>query len=125
MSKPGSVPPIDVAPEHWQVVRGILRAHVPGCAVWAFGSRVTGTAKPYSDLDLAIITTRPLGLEQIAALAEAFSESDLPWKVDLIDWATTSDRFRRVIERDKVVLQESVAADTSRFPSPARGSGAA
>jgi len=27
--------------------------------------------------------------------------------VDLVDWATTSDAFRKIIERDKVVLQEA------------------
>jgi hypothetical protein len=27
-------------------------------------------------------------------VAEAYSESDLPWKIDLIDWATTSEAFR-------------------------------
>lgn len=73
--------------------------------MWAFGSRATGHAKPYSDLDLAIITDAPLGLERLAALAESFSESDLPWKVEVVDWSTTSERFRRIIERDRVVLQ--------------------
>lgn len=98
-------PPIDVRPEDWVIVREILRQHVPDHAVWAFGSRATRTAKRWSDLDLAIIDDRPLGLATSAALAEAFTESDLPWKVDLVDWATTSDAFRRIIERTKVVVQ--------------------
>jgi type I restriction enzyme S subunit len=32
----------------------------------------------------------------------------LPWKVDIVDWATTTDSFRRIIERDKVVIQKGV-----------------
>lgn len=80
--------------------------HVPQLPVWAFGSRATGKAKPYSDLDLAIISPEPMSLAQVAALAEAFSDSSLPWKVDIVDWASTSPAFRRIIERDKVVLQE-------------------
>ena len=99
-------PPIDILPDHWIIVRDILRKHVPHYSVWAFGSRARWTAKPFSDLDLAIITEKPLPLEVSAALAEDFSESDLPYKVDLVDWATTAESFRQIIERDKVVVQE-------------------
>jgi type I restriction enzyme S subunit len=98
------LPPIDIRPDLWGIVRDIMRRHVPGHEVWAFGSRVKGTAKPYSDLDLAVISEKPLPLEVLARLAEDFSESDLPWRVDVVDWAATSDSFRKIIERDKVVL---------------------
>ena len=80
-------PPIDVRPEHWCIVRSILRWHVPDREVWAFGSRARGSAKAYSDLDLAVIGKTPLPLRISAALAEDFSESDLPWRVDVVDWA--------------------------------------
>lgn len=99
-------PPISILPEHWIIVRDILRKHVSQYTVWAFGSRARGTAKPFSDLDLAILTDCPLSLEVSAALAEDFTESDLPYKVDLVDWATTAESFRQIIERDKVVVQE-------------------
>jgi type I restriction enzyme S subunit len=98
-------PPIDVRPDHWRIVRDILRRHVPAHEVWAFGSRAGGRAKPYSDLDLAVIGDRPLPLEVSAALAEDFSESDLPWKVDIVDWATTGDTFRKIIRAGRVVVQ--------------------
>ena len=101
-----TTPPIDISPDHWRIVRDIQQRHLPGHEVWAFGSRTRGTARPYSDLDLAIITDKPLSLEISAALADDFSESDLPWKVDLVDLATTSLSFRQVIEHRKVVLLE-------------------
>ena len=63
-----------------------------------------GTTKPYSDLDLAVISDAPLPLDVLAWLVEDFSESDLPWRVDVVDWAATSESFRRIIERDKVVV---------------------
>ena len=75
-----------------------LQRHVPRYAVWAFGSRAKGNAKPYSDLDLAIITVRPLPLDVSATLADEFSLSALPWKVDIVDWATTSEAFRGIID---------------------------
>ena len=94
-------PLIDIRPYHWDIVRDILRKHVPQYAVWAFGSRAKWSAKEYSDLDLAIITDKPLPLSISAALDENFSESDLPWKVDIVDWATTSEVFRKFIAQDK------------------------
>jgi hypothetical protein len=30
----------------------------------------------------------------------------LPWKVDLVDWATTSPSFRRIIEQDRVIVAD-------------------
>lgn len=101
-----AMPRIDIRAEHWRIVRNILKKHVPQYEVWAFGSRAKGHAKPYSDLDLAIITEQPLSLDVSAALADDFSQSDLPWKVDVVDWATTSEDFRAIIARNKVVVQE-------------------
>ncbi|MDE8346711.1 MAG: nucleotidyltransferase domain-containing protein [Acidocella sp.] len=83
-------PPVDIHPEHWKIVRDILRLHVPRHEVWAFGSRARHTAKPYSDLDLAMINDAPLAPAVLSALQEDFSESSLPWKVDVVEWATTS-----------------------------------
>lgn len=102
-------PPIAVSEADWLIIRNILRAHVPDCAVWAFGSRATGRAKPYSDLDLAISGKKPLGIDLAAQLAEAFAESDLPYKVDIVDWTTASEAFKKVIERDRVVVQPGIA----------------
>ena len=101
------MPAIEIRPDHWAIVATILQKYVPDCDVYAFGSRAHFNAKPYSDLDLAIMTKAPLDLALAAEMAEAFSESDLPWKVDLVDWATTSDAFKRIIELHKVLVQRA------------------
>jgi type I restriction enzyme S subunit len=98
------IPPIEIRPDLWAIVRDILLRNVPGHEVWAFGSRVKGPVKPYSDLDLAVISDKPLPLDVLGGLADDLSEFDLPWRVDVVDWATTSESFRRIIEREKVVL---------------------
>ena len=102
-----TAPRLDMAPAHWVIVQDILRRLAPEHEVWAFGSRATGRAKPYSDLDLALISDRPLPLDLSARLAEAFSESNLPWKVDLVDWATADDAFRGIIRSQRVVVQSA------------------
>lgn len=99
-------PKIDLKPQDWHEVCHILKTLVPEYPVWAFGSRVKGTAKAYSDLDLAIITDQPLSLTKMATLKEAFDESVLSIRIDIVDWAATSEPFRNIIEQDKVVVQE-------------------
>lgn len=96
---------IDISPSDLQIVHSILRRHLPNREVRAFGSRVTGTARKYSDLDLVVMGDMPLSLSVSAALSDDFSESDLPFKVDVVDWATTSPGFREIIQADWVVVQ--------------------
>ncbi|MBF0625623.1 MAG: nucleotidyltransferase domain-containing protein [Magnetococcales bacterium] len=108
MSEP---PLIDIRPDHWEIVRAILKKHLPDREVWAFGSRAKWTAKQYSDLDLALLGDEPLELGVLAGLEEDFSESDLPFKVDVVDWATTAEGFRRIIEKDRVVVQKGDIAN--------------
>lgn len=106
---------LDIRPDYLQIVQDILQKHVPQYEVWAFGSRAKWTAKEYSDLDLCVVSDKPLSFSVLGAMGEDFSESDLPWKVDVVDWATTSTSFRKIIERDKVVVQirgEGLGAQT-------------
>mgnify|MGYP004716937187 CR=1 FL=1 len=90
---------IDITPEERAIVLRILNEIVPDREVRAFGSRVTGKAKPFSDLDLAIMGDEPLSLETRVRLEEAFSESELPWKVDVLDWALANADFKHIIEK--------------------------
>lgn len=70
--------PIDISPEQREIVLGILRKHIPDREVWAFGSRVWGGTKRFSDLDLVVAGDEPLPLAVWGNLKEDFSESDLP-----------------------------------------------
>ena len=79
-------------PEQWlALVRTLICQYAPHHQFFVFGSRVVGSAadrrrvKPHSDLDLAI-TGEPLPLEQLFALRNALSQSDLPMRVDIV-WA--------------------------------------
>ena len=93
-----------LTPAQRAIVDRILGSHAPLARVWAFGSRARGTAKPFSDLDLAFDAGRAMTFEDLGALSSAFEESDLPWRVDIVDLATCSDTFRREIERDAVLI---------------------
>jgi len=98
-------PLIDISPENWQIVRDILQRYVPDREVWAFGSRAKWTAKEFSDLDLAIIGDTPLSIALTADMKEAFQESALPFKIDIVDWASITPSFRQVIQAAKIQIQ--------------------
>ena len=63
---------IDLDEKSLQIVKELLRQHVPECKVLAFGSRVTGTASRYSDLDLAIVCSCLCGLAASGSIERCF-----------------------------------------------------
>lgn len=95
---------IDLTAAQLAEVRRILAAHLPDRTVWVFGSRASGSAKPFSDLDLAIMGDEPLDFYTLSSLKDAFAESDLPFRVDLVDWATTAENFRNIIRQNHLLL---------------------
>jgi predicted nucleotidyltransferase len=54
---------------------------------WVFGSRATGRARPYSDLDILISSPAPLDWRARADLQDAFEASNLPFRVDVVEEA--------------------------------------
>ena len=88
---------VDLAPRAVAIVMEVLARYVPDREVRVMGSRSAGRAKPFSDLDLVVMGEEPLPLTTRADLRDAFDEADVPCSVDLIEWASTSDEFRRVI----------------------------
>jgi predicted nucleotidyltransferase len=78
--------------------------------IWAFGSRVTGTAHDGSDLDLVIRTSdgSKLPLTTLGRLREDLSESNIPILVDLLDWARLPESFHRNIESSYEILYSNI-----------------
>jgi predicted nucleotidyltransferase len=94
-----------LTPAELAQVCSILSAHLPaGVRVSVFGSRAGGTPKPWSDLDLALTGGGPIPLALLAEMVEAFDESALPWKVDLVDRGTVSADFGAIIDANAVNL---------------------
>lgn len=95
-----------VKEEELKEIIDILAFYLKGYEVWAFGSRVTGTnLKKFSDLDLAVITEKPLTTRQVQKIKDAFSISDLPFRVDIIDWSRTEEEFKAIIKQNYEVIQ--------------------
>ncbi|MFH1310430.1 MAG: nucleotidyltransferase domain-containing protein [Candidatus Omnitrophota bacterium] len=87
------------------MIRDILKKHIPDYEVRVFGSRVNGVVKKYSDLDLAVTGKTKLPKKTLYLLREAFEESDLPFRVEVMDWQIISDEFKKIIETRYEVIQ--------------------
>lgn len=84
---------VALEPLEMQEVCRLLGAVAPGVPVWAHGSRVAGCPRRTSDLDLAVeVADRDVRI--VEALREAFDESNLPFRVDVvaIDWLPPGSR---------------------------------
>lgn len=88
---------LDLSQAQLTLVRQVLHQQAPGARAMAFGSRTTGRARPFSDLDLALHAPTPLDWRTLARLRQAFEESDLDICVDVLDWAQTSASFRQAV----------------------------
>ncbi len=90
-----------------RVVCNILKRIGPTLRVWLFGSRVHGNNfKPFSDLDLAVehLNGGKVSPQILSSLRDAFEESDLPWKVEILDLNDISDTFKNIVAKDQVLF---------------------
>jgi predicted nucleotidyltransferase len=95
---------IQMRPNELAQVRQILRELAPTCEARVFGSRFKGTATVRSDLDLALVGKGKLGFSKLGDIRYAFQESDLPFRVDVLDLNAVSDNFRAIVERGYEVI---------------------
>jgi predicted nucleotidyltransferase len=87
-----------------RTLRAIVERVVPGAEVWVFGSRATGRARPFSDVDL--LFTRPARLSWAARadLRDAFEASELPFRVDVVDVTGLAPGMAQRIAAEKLAL---------------------
>ena len=94
---------MDLTTEQHRILLGLLGQYLAGVSVWAFGSRVKGTARADSDLDLVVFST-PEQFSSVQELREAFDESSLPFSVDVLIWNDISESFRKNISEKYSVV---------------------
>ena len=97
---------IDITADQRKTILALLEKYLPSTAAWAYGSRISRTSRPQSDLDMVVFAT-PEQNDQVADLREAFEESDLPFRVDLFVWDAVPEEFRKRIEAEHAVLVEA------------------
>ena len=96
-------PELAITQEQQNLLLQLLQQFLPNVGVWAFGSRVKGTARPTSDLDL-VVFANPSQRPQVFALHEALEESNLPFRIDLLIWDEIPANFKTNIQRQYIEL---------------------
>jgi uncharacterized protein len=87
-----------------ETVRQAVHRAVGPANVYIFGSRATGKARPFSDLDLLFVEPARLTLKQRAALVDLLEASTLPFRVDLVEAAGLPDGMRERVLAERVAL---------------------
>ncbi len=92
-----------------QALIDIFKTVAEPIEVWAYGSRVNGTAHEGSDLDLAVRSHNLEGLptDTFLDLKEKITESNIPILVELFDWARLPKSFHHNIEAKYEVIYKS------------------
>lgn len=81
------------------LIQDSVSGQCSGASIYGFGSRMSGNPKPYSDFDVAIDAGGPIPLNQLLQIEEIFAESDLPFRVDIVDLHRVSPEFRSLIDQ--------------------------
>ena len=87
-------------------VRSILDSVIPAAQVRVFGSRATGRARPFSDLDLLIIQPARLSWLQRADLCDRFEASDLPCRADVVELDALPHGMAKRVSGESVSLRD-------------------
>ena len=94
---------VNLTPDQLNFIKNALKAY-PNTVI--YGSRVKGSNKQYSDLDVCLKDSiTDYGYE---LLVEAFENSDLPFKIDLSEYQKLSDDFKKVIDANSILLVDAV-----------------
>ena len=107
---------VQIATRHRRILEALVRKHLPGVEVWAYGSRVNGRSHDGSNLDLVLRAPdlKKLPAGQLLDFEHAIRESAIPFLVEAQDWACLPERFHREIERGYVVMSDRAAPKAER-----------
>ncbi len=95
---------INITHNEKKIIQDIFQKNIPNVEVRAFGSRIRNDYRKTSDIDLAILAKEKIDYVTFAKLQMEFSDSDLPFKVDIVDMKRTSPEFVKLINSEYEVF---------------------
>lgn len=82
------------------MVKNLKPLQDQGANIWCFGSRARGDHHKFSDLDLMIDSQQDFTRE-LGNLKEIFEESNLPIKIDVVQWKDFAENYKESYLNDR------------------------
>ena len=86
-----------------QKIIAVISALMPDVKIYLFGSRARGTNGPRSDIDIALDGGKLLPIQDVDEIKSMFKESNIMYKIDVVDFYSVTDLMRGEILRERVI----------------------
>ncbi len=90
-------------PKDLQILTEIFDKYCPKAEIWAYGSRIDGTAHDGSDLDLVVKSFND-ETRDLYTLKQLINDSNIPILVDIHQYDKLPDYFKTEIERNYIII---------------------
>jgi uncharacterized protein len=89
-----------------KIIIEIITQELPLCTIYFFGSRARETNRPGADIDIAIDNKNEIDAVIFLKIQEKLEESIIPFMIDLVDLALTSDTFKKQVLKEGIVWKK-------------------
>ena len=94
---------IDLDEKYVNFIKKAFDERLNNYKLYLFGSRTIGRARKYSDIDLAVDS--PELTDKIKSDLEIyFTDSTIPYEIDIVDLNNISEKFKNIISDDLVEI---------------------
>lgn len=81
----------------------IISVLIPEAKIYLFGSRARGTNAQYADIDIALDAGKKLPNVDVDEVKSMLNESNIVYKIDVVDIHQVSDLMRQQILEERVI----------------------
>ena len=92
-----------IKPEHLKMLTDIFQNYCPKAEIWAYGSRINGTAHSGSDLDLVVKSFNDENVN-LYKLKNLLNDSNIPFLIDINQFDKLPESFQKEILKDYVEI---------------------
>jgi predicted nucleotidyltransferase len=81
----------------------VITALIPDAHIYLFGSRARGTNAERADIDIALDAGKEIPIEDVGEIKSMLAESNIRYKIDIVDIYQVTDLMRNQILKEKIV----------------------
>jgi predicted nucleotidyltransferase len=89
-----------------QKIIAVISALIPDAKIYLFGSRARGTNADRADIDIALDAGTQLPISDVDEVKSMLRESNIMYKIDVVDLYQVSDLMKQEILRERVIWKQ-------------------